>query len=307
MRDKLIQRAKHIEQIRAFFLARNVLPVETPLLAHAGVTDPHCLQWQASPYEKPELSQQTYFLQTSPEYAMKRYLAKGSGDIYQLCKAFRHDPHSSWHHHEFTMLEWYRIGFDIMQLMDEITHLINYLAKTPFTPKKMTYQALFQTYANIDPLNTSPSACLNELKKKNIQLHKANTLTLNELLDALFTHVIEPALRSIPLLFIYHFPADQAALAKIHAPDPRVSERFECCLYGIECANGFDELNNASEQRKRFMAQNRLRQQQGLKQVPLDEKLLDLLDDLPDCAGVAIGVDRLIACLNQQTGIHPIE
>jgi elongation factor P--(R)-beta-lysine ligase len=304
MRKKLAKQAEQLDQIRAFFKTRHILAVNTPLLSYAGVSDPYCLQWQATPYENHNPKTPPYFLQTSPEYAMKRYLAEGSGDIYQLCKAFRDDEHSPWHNIEFMMLEWYRIGFSTDQLMDELTELINHLALKPLKDVRLSYQDLFLRYANLNPHNATSADCLNHLKQHGVNLHNPNNLEKNDLLNALLTHVIEPKIQSIPLLFVKDFPANQAALAKINETNSQISHRFECWIQGIECANGFLELNNANLQRARFEQDNKIRQQKGLKTVPLDEPLLDMLDKMPDCAGVAVGVDRLLACLAEHKTIH---
>lgn len=282
--DTLQQRARLITNIRQFFAERQVLEVETPLLSTSTVTDPH-----VHGVPVPE----KLFLQTSPEYAMKRLLAAGSGCIYQISKAFRQHDQGQFHHPEFTMLEWYRLGFDHHDLMDEMDALLQTILSCA-PAERMSYQQLFQHYLAINPHTST----IDELKACVAEqgIHFTGTLPdVNAWLDLLLTHCIEPHIAQEKPLFLYDFPVSQAALARIRNEDPPVASRFEVYFKGIELANGFHELASAVEQRKRFENDLAYRRQHQLPVVPVDENFLHALEHgLPDCAGVALGVDRLV-------------
>ncbi|WP_416306480.1 elongation factor P--(R)-beta-lysine ligase [Neptunicella sp. SCSIO 80796] len=290
----LQQRAKYLASIRAFFAERNVLEVETPQLAKHAVTDPHLDSFRTEFVGPGNAQGLSLFLQTSPEYAMKRLLCAGSGCIYQICKAYRNDEAGRLHNPEFTLLEWYRIGFNHFDLMDEMADLLTLILQCQ-TPQRITYQQAFQQYLDIDPLN----ATLTQLRQLVQQLDLADFARQetdpDTLLQLLFSHCIEPKIGQQSPCMVYHFPASQAALARINAEDKRVAERFEVYFKGIELANGFHELANANEQRRRFQQDNAKRQLLGYPAVIADESLLQALHyGLPDCAGVALGIDRLL-------------
>lgn len=284
-------RAEILKKIRDFFSARSILEVETPLLCHTSVTDPYIESIPA--YYQSSRKEERYYLQTSPEYAMKRLLAANSGSIYQICKAFRQDEIGRFHNPEFTLLEWYHIGFDHHQLMQEMDELLQQLLGTNAAVKK-SYQEIFQDFLKINPHTINES----DLKKCLKQNHLSLATQINDidtLLQLLFTHCIEPHLGKNAPCFIYDFPASQAALSRIQPSDPPLAARFEVYFQGIELANGFHELCDASEQRKRFQKNLLLREKEGLHLLPIDELFLSALDQgLPDCAGVALGLDRLI-------------
>ncbi|MFY8273977.1 elongation factor P--(R)-beta-lysine ligase [Pseudoalteromonas sp. SSDWG2] len=290
----LQQRAKILRTIREFFYERGVMEVETPSLSQASVTDEH-LQTFATEFVGQGYAQGLpLYLQTSPEYAMKRLLAAGSGAIYQIGKAFRNEENGRHHNPEFTMLEWYRPGFDEFDLMDESDALMQLIVNTQ-AAERMTYQQAFQTYLQLDPLDVT----LEQLKVISAE-HGFEHIADNEtdpdvLLQLLFCMVIEPKIGQEKPCFVYHFPASQAALAQLNKDDPRVAGRFELYFKGKELANGFNELTDASEQRARFEADNKKRIEKGLKAVALDEHFLAALDaGLPACSGVALGIDRLV-------------
>lgn len=293
--EHLKKRAQILNDVRVFFAERHVLEVETPLLSQYGVTDPHLQSITTT---------DGYFLQTSPEYFMKRLLAAGSGAIYSLNKAFRKEEQGRVHHQEFTMLEWYRPGFDHNQLMLEIDALLQTILNTPSTDK-ISYGTCFQNTIGINPHDTT----LDELKTV-AQQHKINAPNLtnkDDWLSLLLSHIIEPLLGQERPVFIYDFPCSQAALAKIRNDSFPVAERFELYYKGIELANGYHELTDAQEQRNRFEQNNHVRNAMGLPHIQLDEPLLSALENgLPDCAGVALGVDRLIMLALEQTTIHSI-
>ena len=287
-------RARLLQRIRAFFQAREVLEVETPLLSSAAVTDPHIESYaiQDPQHGKPR------YLHTSPEFAMKRLLAAGSGSIYQLCKVFRQGELGQRHNPEFTMLEWYRLGFDHQQLMAEVDSLLRELLDGYLTlgeSRRLTYRDAFVQYAGLDPHTSTIKQLQAKVQQLGIDVSGLNDTEKDPWLDLLMTHVVEPALPRDCPVFIYDYPASQAALARIRQDDPPVAERFELYIYGMELANGFHELTDAQEQRQRFEADNRARQAAGLDPMPIDAQFLAALEaGLPACAGVALGFDRLV-------------
>ena len=293
-------RARLLERIRAFFSERSVLEVETPILSAAAVTDP-MLASLATRYTGPRFPRgQAFYLHTSPEFPMKRLLAAGSGSIYQICKVFRDGEAGRLHNPEFTMLEWYRVGFDHHRLMDEVAELVMQLL-APYlsieTPERLSYREAFQRHAGLDPHTASAGDFATSAKAHKIGV-PPGLLTQNDLSvwrDLLLTHVVEPMLGQGRLTFIYDYPAAQASLARIQLGDPPLAARFELYLNGIELANGFHELADADEQRTRFERQLHTSAAGGQPVVPMDERLLAALaQGLPDCAGVALGFDRLV-------------
>ncbi|WP_207063807.1 EF-P lysine aminoacylase EpmA [Motiliproteus sp. SC1-56] len=286
------QRAQLYARIRAFFAARGVLEVDTPVLSQAAVSDPHLAPMSTS-FEGPGVAQpRPLFLQTSPEYPMKRLLAAGSGPIYQLAKAFRNGEAGGRHNPEFCMLEWYRPGFDEHQLMDEVADLVGeVLARDDFV--RLSYRQAFERFVGLDPHEASLATlqgCARE--RLDLELESDNRDTW---LNLLLSHLVEPELRAPT--FIFDFPASQAALARVH-PDERgtrVARRFELYTDGVELANGYFELTDSAEQTRRFNADQQQRRALGVSPLPLDEHLLAALAaGLPECAGVALGVDRLL-------------
>jgi lysyl-tRNA synthetase class 2 len=288
----LKKRAAIYSQIRQFFAERSVLEVETPLMSYATVTDPHIISIPATFKTIGSSKEQIVYLQTSPEYAMKRLLAAGSGSIYQITKAFRQGEIGRLHNPEFTMLEWYRLGFDHHQLMDEMDALLSLILQTP-AAERMTYGNAFEQYVGVNPHLATIDELQSIVKKHAIPFD--HTMEKNGWLDLLFTHCIEPHLGKDRPFFMYDFPASQAALAKIRLENPPVASRFEVYFKGVELANGFHELQDATEQRRRFEANQIYRNEYHLPSIPLDENFLSALEHgLPECAGVALGLDRLI-------------
>ncbi|MCL9776369.1 elongation factor P--(R)-beta-lysine ligase [Vibrio methylphosphonaticus] len=290
----LKKRAEIIHNIRQFFLSRDVMEVETPAMSHATVTDVH-LQTFDTEFVGPGYAdgRRLYFM-TSPEFHMKRLLAAGSGCIYQIAKAFRNEESGRYHNPEFTMLEWYRVGFDHHQLMDEMDELLMQVLKGE-KAQRMTYQQAFIQALSVCPLTASMS----ELRAA------AGTLGLSDIADSeedrdtllqlLFSIGVETKIGLNSPAFVYDFPASQAALAKVNANDTRVADRFEVYFKGIELANGFHELDNPKEQLARFEQDNQKRVTMGLPVQPIDHHLIAALEaGLPQCAGVALGIDRLI-------------
>jgi lysyl-tRNA synthetase class 2 len=290
-RERLAQRAALLATVRQFFKARSVLEVETPMLVNAAVTDVNLRPVELA------LGERRLFLQTSPEYAMKRLLAAGMGDVYQLCKVVRGDERSRVHNPEFTMLEWYRVGFEITGLIREVAALLDALVTraggTARALRQVTYREVFQTSLQVDPLEASTEDLAKIAAAHGLTGHNLTELDRDELLDFLMGAVIGPTLGRGEWLALTHYPASQAALAQLDPADPRVALRFEIYADGIELANGFQELADANEQRARFMADNAARCAQGLPEMPIDEPLLAALEaGLPACSGVALGFDR---------------
>jgi len=291
-------RAQFNQAVRQFFVQRHVTEVETPLLARATVTAPHIDSF-ATTWHSASAVAQTLYLQTSPEYAMKRLLAAGSGDIFQICKAFRDENCGQYHNPEFSMLEWYRVGYDLPAFMEEVNHLIAHIqhkfkiGSAALIPAYFSYQELFLRYAEIDPFDISVQQLQHYAFARGLKIEDPK-LTHDDWLSLIQTHVIEPQFQDNSLVFIYDFPATQAALAQLNSNDPRKARRFECYLGGIELANGYDEEANAAELSKRFTEDNVMRQKLGKVTLPHDRAFLAAMQrGLPACIGAALGLDRL--------------
>ncbi|RUR28149.1 EF-P lysine aminoacylase EpmA [Vreelandella nanhaiensis] len=293
----LRERARLLASVRAFFARRDVLEVETPVLGQGGSTDVHLVS--LSTQARTDKGQRRLWLQTSPEFHMKRLLAAGSGPIFQLARSFRDGEIGARHNIEFTMLEWYRPGFSLDELINETTALVAALVPSFTGPVvHYRYRELFHTYLAVDPFTTSLEK-LRTLAAEQGQM-PAGTLAKERretCLDLLMSMVIEPQLGRDELSVVMDYPASQAALARRHqdADGEWVASRFELYLEGIELANGYHELTDADEQRARFSEDNAERRRLGLPEVDIDERLLAALEHgMPEGAGVALGVDRLI-------------
>lgn len=291
---QLKQRATLIATIRQFFGDRDVMEVDTPAMSQATVTDVHLHGFKTEFVGPGYADGQTLYLMTSPEFHMKRLLAAGSGAIYQICKSFRNEESGRYHNPEFTMLEWYRPGFDHHQLMVEMDELLQLILGCGAS-EKMTYQQAFIDQLGVCPLTGS----MEELKKAAAILGLADIAEPEEdrdtLLQLLFSIGVEGKIGQQVPAFVYDFPASQAALAQINPNDSRVAERFEVYFKGIELANGFHELANGDEQLQRFEQDNQKRIEMNLQPQPIDMHLVNALRaGFPDCAGVALGIDRLI-------------
>lgn len=287
---KTIQaRARLYQQIRAYFTDHDCLEVDTSLLSTSTNTDVNIESIRARNFDA------DHYLQTSPEFAMKRLLASGSGSIYQICHAFRASERGRRHQSEFTLLEWYRIGFDYQQLMDEMESLVDTLSGEQNQYQRITYANLMLAQANVD-IHSISLAELRRTCAEQLPGTDSAQLDFDQCLDLLIGLVIEPRMKGY--VFVYDYPVSQAALARVNANDVRVAERFELFYNGLELANGFSELTDASLQRARFEVDNRQRLEQGLEPCPIDEDLLAALAyGMPACAGVALGLDRLLMVL----------
>lgn len=292
--EQLRQRAEIIAQIRHFFAKRDVLEVDTPAMSHATVTDVHLHTFQTEFIGPGYADGSKLFFMTSPEFHMKRLLAAGSGSIYQINKAFRNEENGRYHNPEFTMLEWYRVGFDHHDLMNEMDELLQQVLLSDVA-ERMTYQQAFIKVLGLCPLEATMQELKTEAAKLGLSDIAEPEQDRDTLLQLLFSVGVEPNIGQQVPAFVYDFPASQAALAKINQKDPRVADRFEVYFKGIELANGFHELDNPKEQLARFEQDNIKREEMGLTQQPIDYHLIDALESgLPDCAGVALGIDRLI-------------
>lgn len=289
----LRRRAALIAHMRHFFAERDILEVETPAMSQASVTDRHLRSFKTHLTRPGSLESVPLYLTTSPEYHMKRLLAAGSGPIFQLSRSFRNEEWGDWHNPEFTLLEWYQFG-DLSQLMASVEQLLVLLLACP-SAERLSYQQLFQRTVGLDPLIANREQLQAAAAHYHLSLELQQEQDHDTLLQLLFSVAIEPQLGRDRPLFITDFPASQAALAQINPQDPRVAERFELYYQGVELANGFHELRDAEEQRRRFQQDNQQRQREGLPPQPIDHRLLAALQaGLPDCSGVALGVDRLL-------------
>ena len=302
-------RAQMLAKIREFFTLRQVLEVETPLLCHTTGTDPQ-LDFFAAAYHG--LAQPTQlFLQTSPEFAMKRLLAAGSGSIYQICKAFRNGESGRWHNPEFTMLEWYRTDFSLLQLMAEVVDLLQALL-TPLhgalPVRQVDYQTFFDEITGLDPLTYQPAAYRQFVDSAGFPEAAALCGDQQVLwLDFIFSHCVQPAMTAETIYLLHGYPAVQSSLARINPLDARMTERFEVFINGVELGNGYFELSDPKEQEARFDREIAYRHQHGLNPVAKDELLLAALRaGLPDCSGVALGLDRLLMIISDSRDIAEV-
>ncbi|MFK7829671.1 MAG: EF-P lysine aminoacylase EpmA [Congregibacter sp.] len=289
-RAALEARAALFAQLRRFFAERELLEVDTPLLARFAVTDPSI---EPLPVNASQASPEPLYLQSSPEYAMKRLLCAGVGPIYQLGKAFRDGEFGSRHNPEFTLLEWYQPGFDLQAMMREVGSLVSeVLGRTDLG--QISYQELFVTELSVDPWESSAGQ-LEALARERLGLGELE-LDRDGWLDLLMSHCIEPSLKDRGPLFVFDYPPTQAALARcVQRGQRSVAERFELYVDGIELANGYRELRDADELERRAETDNRRRRDTGQQARVLDPMLLAAMrTGLPDCSGVALGVDRLL-------------
>lgn len=292
------KRAKILQQIRRFFSQRNVLEVETPMLSLGTVTDVHleALTCRYNFLAETSINKSIpLYLQTSPEFHMKRLLASGYGCIFQIAKAFRHEEAGRFHNPEFTMLEWYRIGYDHFDLMTEVGDLLLEILHCE-VPLTYTYQDIFIEHVELDPLTATKEELIALIKNRGKLSDWLLTVDDNDiLLQFIFSELIETHIGNDAPCFIYNFPKSQASLAKLCSTDDRVAQRFECYYQGIELANGFNELTDSKKQLERFQIDNKTRCVLELKEKPIDKNFISALaSGIPQCAGVALGIDRLI-------------
>ncbi len=290
-------RADLLRHIRNFMDVQGITEVETPIMVSAPVTDPALENFEVNLAS----TERVYYLHTSPEFAMKRLLADGSDPIYQITKVFREGETGPLHNPEFTMLEWYQPGFDQFQLMQVVDTLLLSLGFP--TSQRNTYQDIFSGITGIDPLTASDERLSDFANNHGLS---SKLTDRSDILDYIFSHVIADKLSGMPPTFIHDFPLRQAALAKSN-PDGLTAARFELFINGIEIANGFQELTDAEEQRLRFEQDNIRRKEKGLREKALDEKFLAALEaGLPECSGVALGIDRLLMVMHGYKHINDV-
>lgn len=307
--EALRLRAQILDEIRRFFAARAVLEVETPLLGHGSGTDPQ-LDFFTTDYCSPPLKH-TLFLQTSPEFAMKRLLAAGSGSIYQICKAFRNGESGRFHNPEFTLLEWYRVGYGLPQLMDEIAELMTVLfaGRKALNPaQRFSYQSVFQRYTGLNPLEFSRENYCAYARDNGLPEAVAMCGNDHSLwLDFIFSHRVQPHLGENEVCLVYGYPACQSSLARLNQDNPQITDRVELFINGIELGNGYYELTDAKEQDGRFDQEIAIRQQENRPVAVKNEQLVAAMEaGLPECAGMAIGLDRLLMLLANSASIDDV-
>ena len=296
--DALRLRAALNACIRGFFATRGVLEVETPVLSVAGNTEPNIASFSLDFGGRTDGAPRTRWLRTSPEFALKRLLAAGIGDCYELGRVFRDGEAGGRHNPEFTMLEWYRLGWDHHRLVDEVADLVVQalaLVGRTATLQRVAYRDLYRERLGLDPFDAPVGQLQSALG--DVRIDPAG-LERDDWLDLLLTHRIQPAFADDRMLAVHDFPASQCALARIRDGEPPLAERFELYLGPLELANGYHELADAPEQASRFRRDLERRADRGARQPPMDAHLLAALDaGLPDCAGVALGVDRLLMAM----------
>lgn len=294
-------RARMLRIAREYFAATKTLEVETPTLSQAAVTDVHLDSLRAAVCGKPR------YLHTSPEYAMKRLLAAGCGDIYQIARVYRDGEIGRHHNPEFTMIEWYRVGIDHHALMTDVEHLIASVLpahRSSDPAERISYREAVRLHAGVDAFDDAPAALLSALAQAGVEAPPGLEHDRDACLDLIVSTLVGPKLGRERLTFVHDFPASQAALARVHG---RVAARFEAYLDGFELANGFHELIDVDEQRRRFERDNAERARRGLPAMPIDELFLAALKSgAPDCAGVALGFDRLVMCAAQASHIDEV-
>ncbi len=292
------ERARIYRQIRSFFNTRGCLEVDTPALMLTTTTDAQIASMEVSGGDR------SLYLQTSPEFAMKRLLAAGSGSIFQIAHAFRGGEAGRLHHPEFSLLEWYRVGYDYQQLMDEMELLITTLSLHQCSFTRISYRDLFGKTLDLQ----IDGILLQDLRRHcsdRVPGVDSSSLDHQQCLDLLLGSVIAPTMQGYQ--FVYDYPISQAALARASKNDATVAERFELFFDGVELANGFSELTDSTEQRSRFEQDNALRLARGLPRLPIDERLLAALESgMEDCAGVALGLDRLLMVLLELDSIDQV-
>lgn len=307
LHEALALRARLYTLIREFFAERNVLEVETPILSAAANTEPNIESFSTMFSGHVDAGSPERWLRTSAEFPMKRLLAAGVGDCYELGRVFRNGEGGRRHNPEFTMLEWYRVGWDHLRLLDETVELVRLalrMAGREASLVSMTYCELFVDTLGIDPLTASIDALHAPLRDIEIN---GEGLQRDDWLDLLLTHRIQPDFPTDRITVVRDWPATQCALARIRQDDPPVAERFELYLGPHELANGYHELTDPIEQRARFENDNRRRQSRGQRELPFDENLLASLErGMPKCAGVALGIERLLMYISGNNDIREL-
>ena len=288
--EGLRERARTLAAIRAFFADRGVLEVSTPCITRTGITDPNI--------DSLALADGSGYLRTSPEYAHKRLLAAGFGDLFEIGPVFRAGEHGRYHRREFTLLEWYRLDWGWRDLAEEIIALVTSLSEQPWQLRYVDWHEAFEAATGLDPSTASEASLREATNDLPADCDRAMQL------DWIFATRVQPALPGDALTIIHDYPAEQAALARLKPGRPELAERFEVFLGNLEIANGYRELTSADEQRARFCRDNARRRALDLEPMPIDEALLAAMNHgLPECSGVALGIERLLMALNGQHDI----
>jgi lysyl-tRNA synthetase class 2 len=311
---QLHYRAKMLAKIRCFFEQKKVLEVETPLLCQAPGTDPQINFFSSTYYAFPgqeKTAGKPMYLQTSPEFAMKRLLAADSGSIFQICKAFRNGEVGRFHNPEFSILEWYQVNYSLQQIMEETVALLTDVLASNILVEHteiFTYQQLFAQETGLDALVFCPKSYQDYAE--NNDLVDAMTLCKKDhalWLDIIFSHKVQPALAKYPLCLVYGYPSIQSSLAQVNVNNQAISDRFEVFIKGIEIGNGFQELRVREEQEMRFNQENKTRKDRGLISTEKDHYLLAALSaGLPKCSGIAIGLDRLLMVITRAQSLPEV-
>ena len=308
--DVLKKRAQYLADVRLFFAERDVWEVETPILSQAAPTAPYLDSFTTDYIPLGTETKYTHYLQTSPEFAMKRLLAVGSESIYQIAHVFRNGEQGRLHSPEFTMLEWYRTDFTLYQLMDEVNKLLQDVFS--FNPIcRMSYRGIFEFFTKLNIFICSDDEIREYAQERITGLPDDLELDRDGWLELIMSYVIEPCIAAFNLpLFIYDFPASQAQLARVITNNEGclVADRFELYIDGVELANGYNELLDADELRQRFEQDNIKRAEQNKAAIPLDENLLAAMQEgMPECSGVAIGLDRLIMLAMKKQSLSEVQ
>jgi len=305
--EMIALRARLYARMREFFAERNVLEVETPIMSAAANTDPNIQSFSTQFTGHVDSGPRERWLRTSSEFAQKRLLTAGIGDNYELGRVFRHGEAGRRHNPEFTMLEWYRIGWDHVRLMTEAVDLIRaalVLTRKQMRVQRTTYRQLFIDARGLDPFAASDMELRGSLDEVRVDL---SDLSRDDWLDLILTHFIQPQFPADRITVVYDYPASQCALANVRIDDPPVAERFEIYVGTQELANGYHELTDAQQQRARFKRDNSRRRSRGHAQLPMDEKLLSALErGMPPCAGVAVGIERLLMAMRGTDDIREV-
>ena len=300
----LRRRAAIYALIRDYFAREQVLEVHTPLLMPWGAPDPALMSFFAQPHDSTAHREPVGFLQTSPEFAMKRLLAAGSGDIYQVCPAFRAEEAGRHHLCEFTLLEWYRVGMTHHQLMGDVECLLHGLS-LGLEIKRKSFQALIEQFCACDPHTSSTSSLAARVGERGVELGDA-ARDRQTVLDALYTLALRPR-SPREAIFVYDFPVEHSAYARIAPGTPPRAQRFELIIDGVELANGYAEVTDRAEQERRWHQENQRRRQLGRPSIAPDPMLLAALDaGLPPCAGVALGLDRLVMLCTERALLREV-
>lgn len=297
-RDKIKQRSTYLTKVRSFFEERKVLEVDCPNILSYPAIDTHIDSMSVEVSDT-----KTGYLHTSPEYFMKKLLSQGSGDIYYLGHVYRKEEIGDLHNPEFTMIEWYRLNFSLKQMIKETIELLSEFLGIKKT-QVLSYREAFLKYLQIDPFAISLNDLQSQVKKLGYEISLSDK---DSYFDLLLSHEIESRFPKDLFVVLTQYPPSQAALAQIEELDNlSVAQRFEVYYQGVELANGYKELNSSKLQRSRFIAENLKRKDLGKSTYPIDEEFLDSLDNLPDCSGVSIGFDRVIALAQKKKNIHEV-